>query len=140
MNDIYVIKTATGKFISVDELSGGYPSEVNLILDAFQFSLGRAIDYKSIMKENSWIICKLIIEEDNIRWEEVNLNIEKGNSTLFFNNWENDVEKHTINLLDTINNLLFSCDDGRISVSINDIEIFKSVTDGNDYQIEIKRN
>lgn len=140
MEDKYILKdSATNYFIRIDETSGGYPSDTTFMY-ASTFSLEGAKQYRDTMHKK-WDIYKIIHNENSISWEKVNEE-ENGNSKLIFNNWKDDCynEEKSINLPDKINYLGFFYDGGRVTVSINNKQVFYSYFGGNDCAVEINRN
>ena len=68
---LYVIEnTKTGKWIGIDDASGGYPYDTDLIFAKKFRSIDEAVKYRNVMKEEHWQLRELNLLVNAIDWPE----------------------------------------------------------------------
>lgn len=83
MDELFVIRNRkTGKFIGVNQSSGGYPYETD-IFSAERMSRYTANGYRQTMHEANWDLYSLIVSDVSVSW-----NIVSWDGPLIKRSWE----------------------------------------------------
>ena len=70
--NMYVIKNdATGKFIAVDNSSGGYPYDTEIHTAKFWYDKDDAFRYKNVFKNEKWSLHTVSFELEKCDWFEL---------------------------------------------------------------------